>query len=134
MKKSVLYGLWAVLYCLCVGFGFVENATGFGKFLLVVLGIVFFLPPFLLVYRARLEKDRKTLAVLRLLSICVLVLALILLVLNLLSVNFSSGVGLTLHVLLVMFTAPMVCIRYWALGLFLWASLLMVTGKKLRPD
>lgn len=134
MKKSVLYSLWAVLYCLCVGFGFVENATGFGKFLLVVLGIVFFLPPFLLAYRARLEKDRKTLAVLRLLSICVLALALILLVLNLLSVNFSSGVGLTLHVLLVMFTAPMVCIRYWALGLFLWASLLMVTGKKLKLD
>ncbi len=134
MKKSVLYSLWAVLYCLCVGLGFVENATGFGKFLLVVLGIVFFLPPFLLAYRARLEKDRRTLQILRLLSICVLALALVLLVLNLLSVNFSSGVGLTLHVLLVMFTAPMVCIRYWALGLFLWASLLMVTGKKLRLD
>ena len=134
MKKSVLYSLWAVLYCLCVGFGFVENATGFGKFLLVVLGIVFFLPPFLLAYRARLEKDRRTLQILRLVSICVLALALVLLVLNLLSVNFSSGVGLTLHVLLVMFTAPMVCIRYWALGLFLWACLLMVTGKKLKLD
>lgn len=134
MKKSVLYSLWAVLYCLCVGFGFVENATGFGKFLLVVLGIVFFLPPFLLAYRARLEKDRRTLQILGLVSICVLALALVLLVLNLLSVNFSSEVGLTLHVLLVMFTAPMVCIRYWALGLFLWACLLMVTGKKLRLD
>lgn len=134
MKKSVLYGLWAVLYCLCVGFGFVENATGFGKFLLVALGVVFFLPPFLLAYRARQEKDRKTLAVLRLLCICVLALALILLVLNLLSVNFSSQAGLTLYVLLVMFTAPTVCIRYWALGLFLWACLLMVTGKRLRPD
>lgn len=134
MKKSVLYSLWAVLYCLCVGFGFVENAAGFGKFLLVALGILFFLPPFILAYRARLEKDRKTLQILRLLSICVLTLALVLLVLNLLSVSFSSGVGLTLHVLLVMFTAPMVCIRYWALGLFLWACLLMVAGKKLKLD
>lgn len=134
MKKSVLYGLWAALYCLCVGLGFVENAAGFGKFLLVAVGILFFLPPFMLAFRARQEKDRKTLAVLRLLSICVLALALILLVLNLLSVNFSRGAGLTLYVLLVMFTAPMVCIRFWALGLFLWASLLMMTGKKLKTD
>lgn len=134
MKKSVLYGLWAALYCLCVGLGFVEHAAGFGKFLLVVLGIVFFLPPFILAHRAGQEKDRKTLKILRLFSIVVLCMALLLLVLNLLSVNFSSQAGLVLHVLLVMFTAPMVCIRYWMLGLFLWACLLIVTGKKLKLD
>ncbi len=134
MKKSVLYSLWAGLYCLCVGLGFVNNAAGFGKFLLVLVGILFFLPPFVLAYQARQEKDRRTLAVLRLLSSCVLVLALVLLVLNLIAVNFSSQTGLVLHVLLVMFTAPMVCIRYWALGLFLWACLLMASCKKLKLD
>ena len=91
-------------------------------------------PPVLLLLQARKEKDRRTLKILRLISIVVLVLALVLLVLNLLSVNLSSHTGLVLFVLLVMFTAPMVCIRYWALGLFLWACLLFVCGKKFSAD
>ena len=132
MKKSLLYGLWAGLYCLCVGLGFVNGAQGFGKFLLTVVGIGFFVPPLLLLLQARKEKDRRTLKILRLISFVVLVLALVLLVLNLLSVNLSSRAGLVLHVLLVMFTAPMVCIQYWALGLFLWACLLMASRKKLQ--
>ena len=121
MKKSLLYSLWAVLYCLCVGLGFVDEAYGFGKFMLVLTGILFFLPPAVLVWQAWKEKDRRTLKILRLISLVVLILALVLLVLNLLSVNLTSQAGLVLHVLLVMFTAPMVCIQYWALGLFLWA-------------
>ncbi len=134
MKKSVLYGLWAAVYCLCVGLGFIEEARGFGKFMLVLTGLLFFVPPAILVWQARKEKDRRTLKILRLVSLLVLVLALVLLVMNLLSVNLSSHAGLVLYVLLVMFTAPMVCIRYWALGLFLWACLLIVCGKKLSAD
>lgn len=127
MKRSVLYIIWGVLYCLCVGLGFVENPTGAGKACLVILGILFFVPPFYLAFRAKKEQSRKTLLALRLISVLVLSLTLILLVLNFLSVNFSSETGLVLYVLLVMFSAPMVCVRYWFLGLFLWACLLMVT-------
>lgn len=127
MKKTALYIVWAVLYCLCVGLGFVENPTGAGKVGLVALGVLFFAPPFYLVFWAKKEQSRKTLLALRLVSIAVLSLSLILLVLNFLSVNMSSQAGLTLYVLLVMFSAPMVCIQHWFLGLFLWASLLMVT-------
>ena len=134
MKKSLVYSFWAVLYVLCAALSFVENPEGFGKFLLVATGIIFFLPPFYLVFRARKEKDRKTLKVLRLISICVLSLSLVLIVLNFLSVYFSAYTGLFLYVLLALFSVPMICSQYWVLGLFLWACLLMVSLEKLTRN
>lgn len=133
MRKSALYIVWGVLYCACVGCGFVGNATGLGKFLLSLIGLAFFVPPFYLLWQAKKEENRKTITVLRLLSGAMLALSLILLVLNFLSVYFSAHTGLVLYVLLVMFTPPMVCIQSWALGLFLWACLLMLTLQKNRP-
>ncbi len=133
MKKTVVYGIWAVLYCICVGLGFVSEPEGFGKALLVMSGLIFFLPPFYLAWRAWNEKCRRTMLTLRLISGSALVLSLVLLVLNFLSVYVSARNGLVLYVLLVMFTAPMVCIQYWALSLFLWACILMISLKKL-PD
>lgn len=133
MKKSVFYIAWGVLYCLCVGFGFLPNPQGAGKALLVLLSLLFFLPPFLLLWGANKENDRKTLLVLRSVSGSILVLTLLLLILNLLSVYVSPAAGLTLHVLLVMFSAPMVCGQYWVLSLFLWALLLMLTLPTKRP-
>ena len=115
MKKTYLYAAWGVLYALCVGLGFVEKAAGFGKFLLVLVGILFFLPPFWLLWQAKKEANRKTLKALRFVSIGFLALSLILLVANFLSVYLSAETGLVLYVLLVMFSVPMVCIQYWAL-------------------
>lgn len=122
MKKSVVYTLWGVLYAICVGLSFVA-AEGFGKVLLTLTGVIFFLPPAYLLWK----QDRKTVRFLRILSICVLVLAMVLIALNFMSANWSARIGLAMYVLLVMFTAPMVCCQYWALGLFLWACVLMVT-------
>lgn len=133
MKKSVFYIAWGALYCLCVGFGFLSEPRGIGKALLVLLCLLFFLPPYLLLWQAKKATDRKTLLVLRSVSGCILALTLLLLVLNLLSVYVSPEAGLTLHVLLVMFSAPMVCGQYWVLSLFLWALLLMLTLPAKRP-
>lgn len=133
MKKPYLYAAWAALYALCLGLSFVENPAGFGKFLLVLAGLLFFLPPFWLLMQAKKENSRKTLLVLRLISGGALALSLVLLVLNFLSVYFSAETGLVLYVLLVMFSVPMVCIQYWALGLFLWALLLFATFPSRRP-
>ena len=133
MKKTAIYGIWAGLYCLCVGLGFVPETAGFGKFLLVLTGLVFFLPPFYLVVAARKAESRKTLTALRLISILSLGMTLVLLVLNFLSVYFSARTGLVLYVLLVMVSAPMACCQYWVLSLFLWACLLFATVKKTCP-
>ena len=133
MKKINLYKAWAALYTLCVGFGFISDAAGFGKFLLVVLGLLFFLPPFYLAIQARKEESRKTLRALRLICILSLGLTLLFLVLNFLSVYFSAEAGLWLYVLLVMVSAPMACVQYWIVSLFLWACLLFVTIQKRCP-
>lgn len=134
MKKSVVYCVWAVLFVLCAALGFAPEQKGFGKFLFTATGIIFFLPPFYLAFRARKERDRRTVQLLRIISICVLSLSLVLIVLNFLSVYFSAYTGLFLHVLLVLFTVPMVCSQYWALALFLWACLLMVCLQKFNSS
>ena len=133
MKKSVIYALWGILYAICVGLGFVQNAEGYGKVLLFLSALICFLPPFYLVFRAKKESSRKDLLALRLISGGVLALSLILLVLNFLSVYFSARTGLILYVILVMFSAPMACGQYWFMSLFLWACLLMLTRPGKTP-
>ena len=127
MKKKFLYIAWGILYCACVGLGFVKNPTAGEETFLVLLSLGFFVPPYWLCFLAKKENNRKTVKLLRLVSGCVLALTLILLILNFLSVYFDAGTGLTLYVLLVMFSAPMVCAQVWALPLFLWACLLILT-------
>ena len=127
MKKSIIYTLWGVLYAICVGLSFVAATDTYGRVLLNITGILFFLPPGYLLWQANKKKDKKTIRFLRILSICVLVLAMVLICLNFASANWSVQTGLTLYVMLVMFAAPIGCVQSWALGLFLWACVLMVT-------
>lgn len=134
MKKTTLYILWGIAYGICLGVGFLPNLTGFWQFAAVLLGILFFFPPFILLVRGKKEKSRKTLLALRLVSIVSLVLSLILLVLNLMSLHFSTTAGLWLYVLLGMVSCPMYCVKYWFLSLFLWACLLFATIPAPRPD
>ena len=134
MKKSTLSVLWGAAYAICLTVGFLPNLTGFWEFVSVFLGILFFIPPFLLLVRGKKEKSRKTLMALRLVSILSLVLSLVFLVLNFLSVHFSAAAGLWLHVLLGIFACPMLCIKHWLLSLFLWACLMFSTFPAPRPD
>jgi len=132
MKEKLLYALWGCLYVLCVGLGTVEEAEGFGKVLLILTSLIFFLPPAgLLAYGIR-RKDRKVLFRLRLVAVTSLVLTLSLLIVNFLSLSASAGTGKVLHDLLLLFSAPMFCAQYWILSLFLWGCLLFATllGRK----
>ena len=132
MKKSYIYAAWGVVYAVCVGLSFVAPENAFEKTLLVLTGLIFFLPPAYLLWRAKKENCRKTFFVLRLISGGVLVLSTVLLILNFLSVYWGAQAGLVLFVLLTMFSPPMACIQSWALSLFLWACILMVS-LKYRP-
>ncbi len=132
-KKTILYIVWAVIYCICVGLGFVTNPTPAEKAVLIAISLGFFIPPYWLYFLAKKEKSRKTLLALRLVSIGILSLSLLLLVLNFLSVYFSAHTGLAVYVLLVMFSAPMVCSQIWFLPLFLWAVLMMLTLQRSCP-
>ena len=130
MKNTVLYIFWGCLYALCVGLGTVENPAGFGKVLLVLTSLIFFLPPGYLLYDGIQNRRKKQVVVIRIISIVSLSLTLVLLVANFLSVGASAAAGRRLYELLNLVSAPMLCSQYWVLSLFLWACLLWGSFKK----
>ena len=130
MKNTVLYIFWGCLYALCVGLGTVGDPAGFGKVLLVLTSLIFFLPPGYLLYDGIKNRRKKQVVVIRIISVVSLSLTLILLVANFLSVGASAAVGRRLYELLNLVSAPMLCSQYWVLSLFLWACLLWGSFKK----
>ena len=132
MKKSTLFGLWAGLFIICAGLGFIPSPAGGLRILLTALSIGFFVPPAVLLYRAKQTGDGHTLQLLRNLSALSLLATMVLLVLNFLSAFWPKFWGDLLHGMLVVVSSPMVCSGYWALSLFGWACLLMVSLKLLK--
>ena len=52
MNKKLLYMLWAGLFVLCAGLGFIPEPEGPFKIALSIISLVFFVPPAWLLYRA----------------------------------------------------------------------------------
>ena len=121
MKERKLYFLWALLYALTAGLGFLPNPPEWAKALLILLTVGFFVPGGLLLWNGR--KDAHTVHTVLGLSMASLSASLIFLVANLASTRAGNAVGVALHVLLGFFSAPMFCGQYWVLGLFGWACL-----------
>ena len=128
MKNTLLYVLWGILFAVCAALGFIPEPEGALKWLCTALSVLFFVPPMLL---AR-SSDRHTRMLVRNLALLALILAAVLLVLNILSASFSETVGTILHYVLIVAASPMICSRYWALTLFLWAYLMLYCRKKLK--
>ena len=132
MKKSTLYVLWGCLFIICAGLGFIPQPAGAARVVLTALSLAFFVPPAWLLHRAARDRDLPTLRLVRGLSALSLGLSLTLLVLNVLSALSSEWLGNILYYVLVIVSSPMVCSGYWALSLFLWACLLMVSLQQLK--
>lgn len=130
MKEKLLYAAWACLYILCVGLGFVPNPVGFGKFLLIATGVIFFLPGWMLLYESWQTGNAQIRVRVRILSVLSLSLTLGLIIANFFSVNASTEVGNLLYELLALVSAPMLCAQSWVLSMFLWACLLFASFKK----
>ena len=132
MTKKAYYILWAGLFILCAGLGFIPEPAGFLRFFLTALSILFFLPPAMLVYFAGKQGDKLTLKLIRNLSAASLGLTLGLLIANFMSLMAPEALGNVLYGILVIVSSPMVCSGYWVLSLFLWACLLMACLKLLK--
>ena len=131
MSNTVLYALWGGLYAICAGLGFV-TAPGSGLlFLMRVLSVALFVPPFVLNYRAAKKKDRRTLILVRNLSLCWLVITCALLVASFLTAFSSETLGNILHSLLTLVASPMVASGSWALAIFGWACVFFDAVSKL---
>jgi hypothetical protein len=127
MKNKILYLIWGGLFILCALLGFIPQPEGFLYVLLLITGILFFVPGGLLLYNAYCNKDIATMAVIRNVSLISLSATLIFLVLNFLSANATKAAGDLLYGFLVIFSSPMVCSQNWLISLFLWACLLMTS-------
>ena len=132
MSKKALFVLWGGFFILCAGLGFIPEPAGFVKGLLTTLSVVFFLPGGALLYRAKQQKDRATVTLIRNLSAASLGLTLLMLVANFLSLGAGQALGDGLYAALVILSSPMVCSGYWLLSLFLWACLLVVSLEILK--
>ena len=128
IRRKTLYILWAMLFAATAVLGLAfPAAEGFGRVVLMLLSIAFFVPPALLVFKAKHGGQAEDVKVVRLLSVVSLVLTTVLLVLIIRAVPYGEAVGDTLHVILAIVSAPMVCSNYYALPLFFWACLLFST-------
>ena len=130
MKKSSLLALWGILYIICAGLGFIPAAEGSVRVFLMMIAVLFFVPPAILLFDARQNGDAKMRKLIRNLSIASLVLTVVLMIANILSSLTSETLGGFVHVLLVLVSAPMFCSNYWALSLFCWAALMVASLKK----
>ena len=137
MKNTTLFGIWGGMYALCAGLGLISAPAGAGKAALVILAVLFFLPPAALIVRASHQKDQRLLKLIRNLAGLWLALTTLLLVANFLSLAATQWVGELLYYLLVIVSSPMVCGQYWVMGLFLWACVLFASLgelKQIRTD
>ena len=132
MKKSALFALWGGLFVICAGFGFVPEPKASLKVLLVLLAICFFVPPMMLIHRAKGQGDRQTLLLIRNLAFLSLTLTLALIIANFLSFAASEVVGNILYALLIVMSSPVVCGQYWVLSMFLWAYLMIACISALK--
>lgn len=133
MKKKVLYYVWGGMFLLCGLLGFIQEPRGAARVALTVLSLLFFCPPAALLHEAKTAGDRRTMTLLRNLSALSLILTGLLIVLNFLSAFGSDKLGVFLNALLTLVSSPMMCSGYWVLSLFLWAVLLVLSRKSLKP-
>lgn len=132
MNKKILTVLWAGLFIVCAGLGFIPEPEGAVRIVLTVLSLVFFLPPALLLYDAGTRRDKSAVQLIRNLAVLSLGLTLVLLILNFLTVLSSQALGQILHSILTIVSTPMICSGHWAMSLFLWSCLLTASLKQLK--
>ena len=135
MKKNSykpLYTLWGFLYALTAVLGllFPEAQGTAARVALAVIAAVFFLPPALILVRAKKAGDRLHIWLIRWLCLASIGLTAALLCLNLMSARWSDAVGVGLQAALTIVSAPMVCSNFYVLPIFLWGALLMAAFQK----
>ena len=132
MYRKILYALWACLFILCAGLGFIPEPEGSLAIVLTLLALLFFLPPAWLLYQSGKHREKHTALLIRNLSLVSLSLTVTVLILNFFTAFASQRLGQILHYVLVIVSSPMICSGHWGMCLFLWACLLTASIKQLK--
>ena len=128
LSYKTLYLAWAAMFVLTAALGFAfPSAMGALLAVLRLIAVLFFLPPAVILVRAKRAEERFHVLLLRWLALASIVLTAVLLVLNLQSVLWPAAVGDALYAALVVSSAPMACANHDALSLVLCGTLLTGT-------
>ena len=134
MKKlsyPILYTLWASMFLLTAALGLLfPEETGPGRWVLTTVSVIFFVPPWMILNRARQARDLQQIRLIRWLCLASIVLTAVLLVLNLKSAGLGDAMGRALNAALAVVSAPMLCSNLFVLPIFLWGCLLADTFVK----
>ena len=131
MNKKLSFTIWGVLFAICAALGFVPQPEGALKVLMVILALGFFGLGGWILWQAGQRNDAATVSLIRSLSVISLVLTFVMLLANFASVFTSQWLGDLLHYMLVVISTPMFCTPNWAMSLFFWACLMVVSHKML---
>ena len=133
LSYKTLYMAWAAMFVLTAALGFAfPSAMGALLVLLRLISVVFFLPPAVILVRAKKTGAQFHVGLIRWLALASIILTAVLLVVNLLSALWPQWLGNALYAALVVVSAPMVCANHYALSLFLWGTLLAGTFYKVK--
>ena len=126
-----LYIAWAAMFVLTVILGFAfPAAAGIGRWALAAVSAIFFVPPWMILHRAKGEKNSHHIRLIRWLCLASIGLTVVLLVMNLSSAGMGDAMGAALNAALTVVSAPMICSNFFVLPLFLWGPLLADTFTK----
>lgn len=131
MKQKGIYLLWLFLYIVCVGLGTIADSILVLELFQGLFAVLFFVPPVLLVLEGLKDGQRKYLVQIRIISIVSLALTLIFMIANIAAVYASEAIGNTLNQIYTLVAAPMHCLPYGFISIFLWACLLLLTFPRL---
>lgn len=125
LRDDRLYWCWAGLFVLTGALSLLApEAEGFGRALLLMLTAGFFLPPWLILTKAKKTGDRRNVRIIRYLALASLAATTGLFCAGIYSLGAGQGMGNAIHVLMAIVCAPLMCGNYYALPMFLWATLL----------
>lgn len=134
MKQKLIYLLWLFLYIICVGLGTIYADILVLQLFQGLFAVLFFVPPVLLVLEGLREGQKKYLVQIRTVSIISLALTLIFMIANIAAVYATESVGNTLNQIYILVAAPMHCLPYGFISIFLWACLVMLTFPRLWKE
>ena len=134
MKTKNLWLIWGIYYIVCLGLAFIPQPQDFLYGLLMCIGLGFFIPGGMLLYRAVKTHEKKTLRQIRAISLFSMVAAVVLFILTVLASVAPQILGDFLQFLMILCCAPMICGQVWVLILFGWACFWLICLQQLKKD
>lgn len=132
LKYGTLYRDWGILFAATalLGLLFPGAKHPLGLFALRTVTVLFFLPPWLILTKAKNEENHHHRKLIRYLSAASLAATVALFCCAVFALRLPEFMGTVIHVVMAILCAPLVCSNYYALPLFLWAVLLILSFRK----